>query len=86
LIYEFIWHQKVKSDLASLTKEDATRIISRIKSHLSADPAALGKPLKGVFKGLFRYRIGSYRVIYAIDHTERRVMILHIRHRKNAYR
>jgi mRNA interferase RelE/StbE len=53
---------------------------------LVRDPAGLGKPLKGILKGLFRYRVGPYRVIYAIDRTERRVIILHVRHRKNAYR
>jgi len=42
--------------------------------------------LKGVFKGLFRYRIGAHRVIYAVDHAERRVIVLHVKHRKDAYR
>jgi mRNA interferase RelE/StbE len=86
LAYDVIWHEKVKSDLASLTKEDASRIVSRVKDHLLPDPAAHGKPLEGVFKGLFRYRVGPYRVIYAVDHPERRVIVLHIKHRKEAYR
>jgi len=42
--------------------------------------------LKGVFKGLFRYRIGAHRVIYAVDHAERRVIVLHVKYRKDAYR
>jgi mRNA interferase RelE/StbE len=86
LTYDAIWHEKVKSDLASLTKKDASRIIARVKDHLLRDPAAHGKPLQGVFKGLFRYRVGSYRVIYAVDHAERRVIVLHVKHRKEAYR
>jgi mRNA interferase RelE/StbE len=86
LAYDVIWHERIKSDLAALPKGDASRIILRVKNALSRDPAALGKPLKGVFKGLFRYRIGSYRIIYALDHAERRVMVLHVKHRKDAYR
>jgi mRNA interferase RelE/StbE len=86
LAYDIIWHEKVKSDLASLTKDEASRIVSRVKDHLLRDPTAHGKPLKGVFKGLFRYRVGPYRVIYAIDHAEHRVIVLHVKLRKDAYR
>jgi mRNA interferase RelE/StbE len=86
LTYDVVWHEKVKADLKSLAKEDASRIVARVKDHLVRDPAGLGKPLKGVFKGLFRYRVGAHRVIYAVDHAERRVIVLHIKHRKDAYR
>lgn len=86
MAYDLVWHEKVKNDLASLTKEDASRIITRIRTLLVDDPTGLGKPLKGVFKGLFRYRVGDFRVIFAIDHAEHRVIVLHIKHRKDAYR
>lgn len=86
MAYDVIWHEKVKSDLSSLTKEEAARVIASVKDRLVRDPAGLGKPLKGILKGLFRYRVGPYRVTYAIDHAERRVIILHVKHRKEAYR
>ena len=86
MAYDIIWHGKVKADLGSLTKKDASRIVARVKNHLIHDPAGLGKPLKGVFKGLFRYRVGAWRVIYAVDHTAHHLIILHVRHRKNVYR
>ena len=86
MAYEVVWHEKVKSDLSSLTKEETARVIASVKDRLVRDPAGLGKPLKGILKGLFRYRVGLYRVIYAIDHAEHRVIILHVKHRKNAYR
>jgi mRNA interferase RelE/StbE len=86
LAYDIVWHEKVKSDLASLTKEEALRVIASVKDRLVRDPSVLGKPLKGILKGLFRYRVGPYRVIYAIDHAEHRVIVLHVKHRKDAYR
>jgi mRNA interferase RelE/StbE len=86
LAYDLIWHERVKQDLASLKKEDAARIIARVNVRLVQDPLGMSKPLKGIFKGLHRYRIGDYRIVFAIDHEKRRLIILHLKHRKNTYR
>jgi len=44
------------------------------------------KRLRGKFKGIYRYRIGNYRLFYTIDEDEKRVFILDFSHRKDAYR
>ena len=84
--YEVIWQEKVLEDLEVIDKKDAARIVERVKTYLVQNPAGLGTPLKGIFKGLFRYRYGVYRVIYALDMAEKKVIILHVKHRKEAYR
>jgi mRNA interferase RelE/StbE len=84
--YEIIWQEKVLKDLRAIGKEDSARIVERVKSHLVQNPAGLGTPLKGIFKGLFRSRCGDYRVIYATDMAEKKIIILHVKHRKEAYR
>lgn len=84
--YEVIWHQKVLRDLEVIDKKDAARIVEKVKTYLVQDPAGLGTPLKGIFKGLFRYRYGMYRVIYAVDMAEKKIIVLHVKHRKEAYR
>jgi len=40
--------------------------------------------LKGQFAGLRKYRVGDYRVVYALIGTE--ILILRIGDRKNVYR
>jgi mRNA interferase RelE/StbE len=55
------------------------------KSYLSKDPISLGKPLKGIFKGPYRYRYGSYRIIYAIDRESVIILILRAGDRKDVY-
>ncbi len=40
--------------------------------------------MHGEFAGLFKFRVGEYRVIYARI-TKDRVLILRIRHRGKAY-
>ena len=86
MAFNLIWHEKVLKDLASINVEDAGRIKERIKKYLALNPEILGKPLKGMFKGLFSYRIGDFRVIYALDRAENTIRILHVKHRKEAYR
>ncbi len=84
--YEIIWQEKVLEDLVAIDKKDAARIVERVKTHLIQNPGGLGTPLKGIFKGLFRYRYGVYRVIYALDIAEKKIIVLHVKHRKEAYR
>ncbi|OGD24579.1 MAG: hypothetical protein A2Y56_13295 [Candidatus Aminicenantes bacterium RBG_13_63_10] len=86
MTYDLAWHVRVKGDLAKLGRDDAARVVAAIKEHLVRDPLAYARPLMGMFKGLYRYRRGDYRVMFAVDHEARLVRILHIKHRKNAYR
>ena len=84
--YEVIWQEKVLQDLEAIDKKDAARIVERVKTYLVQNPAGLGTPLKGIFEDLFRYRYGMYRVIYAVDMVEKKIIVLHVKHRKEAYR
>lgn len=43
------------------------------------------KPLKGV-GGLFRLRVGGYRIIYSINDRQLLVLVVRVGHRKDAYR
>lgn len=86
MAYEVIWHEKVLQDLEAINKKDAARIVERVKTYIVQNPTGLGTPLKGIFKGLFRYRYGMYRVIYAVDMAEKKIIVLHVKHRREAYR
>lgn len=44
------------------------------------------KRLKGEMSGVYRYRIGNYRLFYTIDENDKTVFILHFVDRKEAYR
>ncbi len=52
---------------------------------MGEDPLA-GKILHGDLEGLRSLRIGSYRVVYLFDQRLKKVEIVWIRHRKEAYR
>lgn len=86
MAYKGIWHERVLRELKTLDKKDAPKIVKKVKNYLVQNPVGPGTPLKGIFKGLFRYRYGAYRVIYAVDMTEETIIVLHVRHRREAYR
>jgi len=85
LTYSIQWHEEATSDLKKIDRQKQKKVIARIKDYLSKDPLSLGKPLKGIFKGLYRYRYGSYRIIYAIDRESLVILILRIADRKDVY-
>jgi mRNA interferase RelE/StbE len=85
LAYKVVWHERALDDLGALDRTTAKKIVERIKNYLSQDPEKLGKPLKGVLQGLFRYRWGDYRILFTVDKSESRISILFIGHRKNVY-
>ena len=43
------------------------------------------KKLKGKYEGVYRYRIGNYRLFYVIDNNKVIVVITTISNRQNAY-
>jgi mRNA interferase RelE/StbE len=54
---------------------------------LEADPLRHPniKPLTGPLKGLFRFRVGDYRVLYQIAPRTKIVYVVRIAHRREAY-
>ena len=77
------YKSSVRQDLRRLGKTAVGRLLDKIKRGLASNPER-GTPLSGEFAGLFRYRIGEYRVIYA--KISEGLLILRIGHRKDVYR
>jgi mRNA interferase RelE/StbE len=50
-----------------------------------ADPRQFGKPLRMNLAGLWRYRIGDYRLICRIEEYRLVVLVLKVGHRREVY-
>ena len=68
---------------SSIPRAEARRILDQIEEELSRKADAC-PVLKGQFAGLRKFRIGDYRVIYAILGNE--AIVLRIGHRKDVYK
>jgi mRNA interferase RelE/StbE len=49
------------------------------------DPKRFGKPLTGEMRGLWRYRIGDYRLICEIKNATLVILVAHVAHRREVY-
>ena len=84
-MFEVEYAKSVAKDLKSLPKSLRARALQVTEDLLARDPYQ-GKALAGPFKGLYRFRVGEYRIVYAIEKQRLVVFVLRIRHRKNVYR
>ena len=83
--YQVIWETRVrKQDFKKITASEVRRIVKKVESHLAENPTA-GTQLKGHYKGLWRYRVGDYRVIYDIQDTQVTIRIVRVGHRREVY-
>jgi len=83
LSYKIAFKKSVSRDLKKIGKDQAERILREIEEKLP-EKADTFPSLTGRFTGLRKFRVGDYRVIYAI--IEDTALILRISHRRESYR
>lgn len=76
----------VEEDIPALPKRMRELIRRAIEERLTVEPIGLGKPLRYSFVGHRRLRVGDYRIVYRVDQTARKVVIVGIKHRKDIYK
>jgi mRNA interferase RelE/StbE len=57
-----------------------------IRGPLAENPQRVGKPLRGQLEGRYSARRGQFRVIYQIFDERVVIRVIHIAHRRDAYR
>jgi mRNA interferase RelE/StbE len=82
--YSLVIKPSAAKELESVPLKDRRRIVRRLQA-LASEPRAPGvQKLSGAEK--YRLRQGDYRILYAIDDTERTVVIVKIGQRGDVYR
>ncbi len=85
MAYRVIIPRPVRKQLDKLPRDIRIRLLQRI-ALLKENPRPLGAAkLKG-YEYEYRIRVGSYRVRYEVREPENVVLLLHCKHRKDAYR
>ncbi len=80
--------QTALNQLRKLDKQSARRILDFLDERVAQrdDPRSTGKALTGPLGGLWRYRVGDFRVICEIQDGELRVLVVELGNRREVYR
>ena len=81
--YKSIFTRSFTKEFDKLTRDIKERIIEALEKVAEAPYA--GTKLRGKMEGLWRRRIGKYRIIYLIDEKEKAVVFLDVGLRKAIY-
>lgn len=69
-----------------LSEAVASAVVEFVTGPLLENPQRVGKPLQHPLDGKWSARRGQYRIIYTLDTAAQFVTVLHIAHRRDAYR
>ena len=82
-----VFAEKAKKEFLKLDKTVQKQIQTFIqKLQDMEDPRSTGKGLVGNLAGLWRYRVGDYRLVCEIDDGTIVITVIRIAHRKEVYR
>jgi mRNA interferase RelE/StbE len=81
-------HRAAVRDLRKLGADAERRVPRYLRERIagSEDPRRYGHPLTGDHKGLWRYRVGDYRIVAAIEDDRFVVLVVTVGHRREVYR
>lgn len=87
LIWKIDFDSDVEKDFKKLDHTAQKRIIKFLKEKIAINenPRIHGKPLTGKLSGLWRYRVGDYRIISRIEDHIFTVLVIKVGHRKAVY-
>lgn len=85
MLFQVVSRPSARKDIKALPKSYQVLVAEKI-GNLGSQPNVNGaKKLHGV-DSLYRIRVGEYRIIYQIDKTTSKVLIVSIKHRRDVYR
>lgn len=86
--YKVEYSREAVKNLKKMDYYTKTMIYHWIDQNLvnCVDPFAHGKPLKAKYKGLWRYRVGDYRIITEIFEENLVIDVIRIGHRRSIYK
>jgi len=75
-------------ELRKLGTEAERGVLAFLRSRIagSSDPRRLGHALTGDRQGFWRYRVGDYRIVAAIEDDRFVVLVIAVGHRREVYR
>lgn len=86
-MYDVDFTPEALSNLSDLNKTNAQRILKKIRWLAENFEDTTPSSLTGQWQGLFKLRVGDYRVLYTYKRTDQKMITVHlIGHRREIYK
>jgi mRNA interferase RelE/StbE len=88
LTWQVEFDERARRDLRRLDTTVQDRILNYLRVHVATEgnPRRHGEALKGTMAGLWKYRVGDYRIVSKIQDEKVTVFVVRIGHRREIYR
>jgi len=88
LAWTISWDARAVKELKKLDRSAQQNILRYFRDRIATQktPRRFGKALTENKSGLWRYRVGDYRMICQIQNHQLIVLVLRVAHRKQVYR
>ena len=87
MAWKIEFENAAKKDLKKLDRQAQKNILQYLRNRIvtDEDPRRFGNPLSKNLSGLWKYRIGDYRLICEIQKEKMVVLVLRVGHRSKIY-
>jgi mRNA interferase RelE/StbE len=87
-VWRVAFHRAAVRDLHKLGADGEWRVLRYLRGRIagSGDPRRFGHALTGERQGLWRYRVGDYRIVATIEDDRFVVLVVTVGHRREVYR
>jgi mRNA interferase RelE/StbE len=87
LVWQIEFDSDAESDLRKIDREIQRRILRYLREKIATekDPRRFGAPLRRELSGLWKYRLGDYRLICRIEDKKVVVYVIRVGNRKDIY-
>ena len=78
---------RARRELRKLDSKSQQSILRSLRECIACaeDPKRIGKPLRMNLAGLWRYRVGDYRLVFRFEERILVVLVLQVGHRREVY-
>jgi len=86
MTYKIELRPEALEDLKSIDSIVVDRVLKKLEWLKDNFEIITPKSLKGEFKGLFKLRVGDYRVLYTYDKKQKLISVHLVGHRRDIYK
>ncbi|MBU1196791.1 MAG: type II toxin-antitoxin system RelE/ParE family toxin [Proteobacteria bacterium] len=88
MLWKVEFEKEAEKELDRIDRPQAKRILKYLFERIATtdDPRRFGEALKQNLSGLWKYRVGNYRIICSIKEEMVTVLVVRVGHRRKVYK